>query len=59
MVVRFNVPKLIGQDSLLVACHLLLFETPLRELDLVREQIATRHDVSQPELRPQRSQTLA
>lgn len=37
---------------------LLLFETPVGQFDLVREEVASRHDVSQPELGAQSSQAV-
>lgn len=53
-----NVPKRVGHDCLLVASNFLLLERPFRELDLVGEQVAARHGVLQPELRPERSDAL-
>lgn len=53
-----NVPQRVGHDCLLVASDFLLLERPFRELDLVGEQVAARHGVLQPELRPERPDAL-
>ena len=59
VVVGLDLPQRIGQNSLLVASHLLLLETPLRKLDLVRKQVAASHDVPEPELGSEGPETLA
>ena len=38
--------------------HLLLLETPVRQLNLVRKQITPRHGVPQPELTSQRTEAV-
>jgi hypothetical protein len=51
-------PQRIRADGILIACDLLLFKAPLRQLDFMRKQIAPRKLVSQSELGPQGFETL-
>ena len=41
MGVRLDVPERVWLDGILVASDLLLFEAPLGQLDLVREEITS------------------
>jgi hypothetical protein len=58
MRVGLRVPDRVRSTRVFVTSHLLLIEPPIRQLDLVREQIAPSQSMSQPELGPQRPQTL-
>jgi hypothetical protein len=50
MLIRLDVPKAVGKGTALGTCDFLLFRSPFRELDLVREQNTTSHDVNKLEL---------
>ena len=50
MNISLDIPDAVGQGTLLGAGNLLLLKTPVRKLDLVREQCAAGHDVNKPEL---------
>jgi hypothetical protein len=47
--VRLDIPHRVLFTRILVASDFLLFETPVRQLDFVTEQVAARQDVPQPE----------
>jgi len=51
-------PQRVGLDGVFVTRDFLLFETPLGEFDLVREEIATSQRMAQPKRRPQCPQLL-
>lgn len=53
MRIRLDIPKGIIPDRILVTRHLLLLICPIRQLDLMREQIASCQRMTQLELRPQ------
>jgi hypothetical protein len=54
-----DVPQRVGINSILVVRDLLLFESPLGEFHLAREEVAARIQVPKLEMRPQRPQALA
>lgn len=54
MRVGLNIPKRVIPHRILVTRHLLLFKRPIRQLDLVREQITPRQRMPQLELGPKR-----
>lgn len=58
MRVRFDHPQRVRPNRVLVARHLLLLKAPLRQLDLVREEVAPRERVPEPELGSDRAQAL-
>lgn len=58
MLSGLNEPQRVRLDSLLIARNFLLLKAPLRELDLVREQVTACHRMLQPEVRPEGPQAL-
>lgn len=50
MLIGLNVPQRVFPSRVLVTSHLLLFVTPVRQFDFVREQVASRQSVPQPKL---------
>lgn len=50
MFVLLNIPEAVGDGAAFCASNLLLLETPVGELDLVREQSAASHEMDQSEL---------
>lgn len=56
--IGLNKPKRVRLHSVLVTRHLLLLVPPLRQLDLVGEQITPLQRMLQPKQRPQRSHPL-
>ena len=50
MHVTFDVPNAVGKSTPSSTCDLLLLETPLGKLDLVREENAASHDMHKSEL---------
>lgn len=55
MLVLLYVPDAVRKSSLFCASNFLLVETPVRQLDLVREERAAGHDVDKLELRLNRA----
>ena len=58
MLTRLNKPQRIILYRILITRHLLLLKAPLRQLDLVRKEIAPLQRMPQPKLRPQRPHPL-
>lgn len=52
MCARLHEPQRIIPHSILIASDLLLLPSPIRQLDLMREEIAPSKRVPQPEMRP-------
>lgn len=59
MLVRLDIPQRVFERRVLVARHFLLLEPPLGQLDAVREEVAAREVVAEPEVGPDRSEVLA
>ena len=59
MGIRLNHPQRVILDSILVASNFLLLKSPLRKLNLVREQVTAGECMPQPELGPQGPKTLS
>ena len=58
VLVALNVPDTVGESAALGASNFLLFETPVRQLDLVREQHTAGHQVNELELGLNSAKTL-
>lgn len=56
--IALNVPDTVRKSTSLCTCDFLLLETPLRKLYLVREKSAASHDMHEPELRLDSSETF-
>ena len=55
MLVLLNVPNGVGQCGTISACHFLLLETPIRQLDLVGKENAASHEMDELKLSLDRS----
>ena len=52
-----NHPKGVWFHRVLVACHLLLLKTPVRQFDFMRKEVTASQGVPQPEDGPQRAKS--
>jgi len=59
VLVRLDVPESVVDRRVLVASDLLLLESPLGKLDLVREEVASREVVSESEVGSKRTKSFA